>query len=82
MLKFTYKKKTAQAEVANGEHVTLWAVSTDYSEDGLFLAVWANSELESVPACEEPMLLATLTVNDQGEIVEEYKAKGVSYAKN
>lgn len=79
---FTYKKKSARVDVATGDNAALWLVGKDYSDDCFYISVWKNSELQALPACADPVLLAHVSVNDQGAIVDHFKAKGVTYAQN
>ena len=77
----SYDGKDFEAEVDNGGKLALYALPTEYSEEGLFLAVWYVGELEPCPACAsaDARLLLRLAVQD-GQIQEGFKAEGVSYA--
>lgn len=78
-MKIKYKTISTTVDVANGDTVTLYSVPKDYSEDGLFIAIWGQHELEPVPSCDRPVCLLHVSVTETG-FVEHFKAKGVTYA--
>lgn len=81
-----YQGQQVEASLTAGESLTLYAVPQEYSQDGLFLAVWGRNELEPVPACAVPALLLRLSMSDgmgeEAAPVEHFKAEGVTYAAN
>ncbi len=67
------------------QSLALYAVPEDYSEDGFFLALWRRDELEPIPASGSfsPLLrLEYSSLSGEPELVEKFKAEGVSYAAN
>ena len=77
----SYDSQDFETHLSNGGQLALYAVPTEYSEDGLFLAVWYAGELEPCPACAsaDARPLLRLAVQD-GQLREDFKAEGVSYA--
>lgn len=89
-MKITFKYddgKTCQTTLTGPALITLYAVPTSYSDDGLYLATWAGGEYEPVPACAavETALLARLSLerSERGEffVREFFCAPGVAYAE-
>lgn len=81
----SFNGKSVPAALATGDTVALYAVPETYSEDGLYLARWAQGELEPVPACDGVGFLLKLSLDAQGGVEtlrEIYKAEGVTYAEN
>lgn len=82
----SYDNQAIPVSLAEGDSVAVYAVPTDYSDDGLYLAQWGTGELEPVPACAAPALLLRLRLpvreNGAGGLVEDVKSEGVSYAQN
>lgn len=77
----SYDENTFEARLADGGHLALYAVPTDYSGDGLFLATWNDGELEPRPACAVPDARSLLRLScREGAIHETFKAEGVTYA--
>ncbi len=85
-MRINYQGQQVETALTAGDSLTLYAVPQEYSEDGLFLAVWGRNELEPIPACAVPTLLLRLSMSDgmNGEAapVEHFKAEGVTYAAN
>lgn len=81
----SYDKQTFPVSLAEGESVAVYAVPTDYSDDGLYLALWGVGELEPVPACAAPALLLRLRLpaleNGAGGLVEDFKDGEIDYAQ-
>lgn len=82
----SYDNQTFPVSLTEGDSVAVYAVPTEYSDDGLYLAQWGTGELEPVPACAAPALLLRLRrpvrENGAGSLVEDFKSEGVSYAQN
>lgn len=78
--------KTFPASLEPGDTLALYAVPEAYSEDGLYLARWAQGELEPVPACDSIAFLLKLCLetaqNGVESLREVYCAEGVTYAEN
>lgn len=78
--------KSFSASLEQGDTLALYAVPQTYSEDGLYLARWAQGELEPVPACDSVGFLLKLRLEHSRNGVERlreiYKAEGVDYAEN
>lgn len=78
--------KTFPAALSLGDTLALYSVPQSYSEDGLYLARWAQGELEPVPACDGVGFLLKLcleTAQSGAETLREiHKAEGVTYAEN
>lgn len=74
------------ASLASGDTLALYSVPKSYSEDGLYLARWAQGELEPVPACDSVGFLFKVCLeaaqNGVETLKEIYRAEGVSYAEN
>ena len=81
----SYDNQVVPVSLAEGDSVAVYAVPTDYSDDGLYLAQWGAGELEPVPACAAPALLLRLRLpaleNGAGGLVEDFKSEGVDYAQ-
>lgn len=83
-IKFSYDGQEFTTSVPLSGHVKLYAVPEDYSDDGLYLATWANGEIEPAPACaiDDATLLAHLGVEQDGKSCKTiYLAEGVKYAQ-
>lgn len=77
--------KSFPASLEPGDTLALYAVPQTYSEDGLYLARWAQGELEPVPACDGVGFLLKVSLEAQSGVEtlrEIYKADGVTYAEN
>lgn len=78
--------KTFPAALSPGDTLALYSVPETYSEDGLYLARWAQGELEPVPACDGVGFLLRLSLENAQNGVETlrevYRAEGVEYAEN
>ncbi len=85
-LTISYAEKSFTASLGAGDTLALYAVPADYSEDGLYQALWAQGELEPLPACDGVGFLLKLSLeSSQGGLEtlrEIHKAEGVTYAEN
>lgn len=87
-ISLSYARKKTKCELSEGERLRLYAVPAEYSEDGLYLAVWQRTRYEPVPACDaaQTTLLADLECGLAGAdaapvLLEHYLVKGVKYAQ-
>lgn len=83
-IKFSYGGQEFTTPVPLSGHVKLYAVPENYSDDGLYLATWANGEIEPVPACAigDTLMLAHLEMTQDGKSCKRnYLAEGVKYAQ-
>ena len=83
-IKFSYSGQEFTTSTPLSGHGKLYAVPEDYSDDGLYLATWANGEIEPVPACTigDAVLLAHLEIAQDGKSCKRiYLAEGVKYAQ-
>ena len=66
----TYKGATTElVSVSNGDYVKVYEVPKDYSEDGLYIAVWLHGDREPMPACagKDARLLASVIISADNE---------------
>lgn len=81
-LKFTHGKKEIAVMYSGTRpgRATLYAVPTDYSADGYFVATWQDGEIEPMPACavEKAVLLCVARIESDkgGLIVKTIENKG------
>jgi len=68
-IKFSYGGQEFTTPVPLSGHVKLYAVPENYSDDGLYLATWANGEIEPIPACAigDTLMLAHLEMTQDGK---------------
>lgn len=81
---FSYSGQEFTISTPLSGHVKLYAVPEDYSDDGLYLATWANGEIEPIPACAigNAVMLAHLKIEQEGSSCKKiYIAEGVKYAQ-
>lgn len=82
-IKFSYGEHEFTTPAPFSGHVKLYAVPEAYSEDGLYLATWANGEIEPIPACAigDATMLAHIETTQEGQCKPIYLAEGVEYAQ-
>lgn len=85
-LSIFYDEKSFPVSLGPGDTLALYAVPQAYSGDGLYLARWAQGELEPLPACDGVGFLLKLRLESSQAGLESlreiHKAEGVDYAEN
>lgn len=85
-LSFTYNGNSFDVECVQIPcTVKLYAVPLNYSDDGLFVSVWCNDEIEQIPACpigSETLLAHLQIAQNIKDCNEIFIAEGVQYAQN
>ncbi len=82
---FSHAKKKVEVMLEGESQCKLYAVPTEYSFDGYFASLWAQGELEPLPACDvvKASLLAHVEaklVDGAYQTIDHFLTKGVSYA--
>lgn len=64
--------------------VKVYTVPENYSDDGLFVSVWCNDEIEQIPACAigSETLIAHIQITPNNTCNVLFIAEGVQYAQN